>query len=221
MAIAHVTTGALLEESGTTHELAAPASIVDGNLLLMIAAIHVDELLTNDEGDWTKDTEFQTITSEDRTIAVWWKIASGETGTYTVSHTTSTFFKGAILQYSGVDATTPIDATVTSADAENSSTHTPASITIATDQSWVVSAITKTGGSVNATEPSGTTNRVESPGTGRYFGVADVGPESTGPFQLNNWTGMDSVADHMSITIPLRPASGAAKTIEVPTGPWR
>jgi len=208
MAIAHSTNGTLLEETAATHEIATTGN--SGEFMLMVAGTANDELLTNSETGWTKIIETQGISGGDRSLAAWWKIHTGaEPGTYTVSHPTSLLTKGAIVTYTGVDATTPMDAAATAGpDQLDSDTHTPASITTVTDQAFCFTSVWKDGGATApGDEPTGSTARVENSGTNKYFGIADQGPLSIGAFQFNDWSGMGANADSISITIALRPAT--------------
>ena len=220
MAIAHVSTGTpIIRETGSTHEIATIGS--SGNILLMTAACKNDELLTNAESGWTKIIQAETADSTDRAVAAWWKLHTGsEAATYTVSHPTSIQFWGAIVAYSGVDATTPMDVAATKVDSVvNSASHTPASINIVTLNAWVVTAISKMGGSANGTEPSDTTLRAEEDSTSQYWAMADTNAGvSTGAYQLADWTALGNVADHTSITIALRPAVAAGANPKGPLG---
>lgn len=211
----------MLEESAATHECPPPASVADGDFMLLIAGTYgiVPETLTNDEAGWTKVNQWSTTTQQDRITGVWWKFASSESGNYTISHSTSGTFKCTTISYTGVDGTTPLDGvTPTTNDAADSATHTPSAITPATTDAWPLTIINKSGGANNATAPTDSTLRDSSPGTGEYLGVADAGPEAASSYQFNDWTAMGTNADHLSVQLVLRPA---AATLEFSAGPTR
>jgi len=211
MAIAHVANGNALFESGAnTHEVETTASPTEGNFLFMAAYINNDELLTNAETGWTKITEVQSDLAGDTTIACWWKEAtSSEPSTYTVSHPTNTVFRGIVIEYSGVDTTTPMDATATEVqDNNDSDTLDPADITTVTDQAWVIVFLGGVQFTGTPSTPTGYTAREVTSSGGNRFGVWDEGPLSIATESPGQISGMGSGTDSGCITVALRPAGG-------------
>jgi hypothetical protein len=206
---------AMANDNGNTHEVTPPANVDDGRILLLIAALeNQNETLTLDESGWTQVDQVGTAGGSDRVLAVWRKVASSETGNYTVTHTTVVDFWGVMLSYPGVDNTTPEDVAATNNTVNDSNTHTPASISPITDQNWPISVIWKGGGaSTAATIPTDSTQRVNQ-NTGTWvMAIVDQGPQGTGAFQFNDWSGFGASGDSLSITIALKPADEAANVI--------
>lgn len=213
MAIAHVEDGTALFETGaTTHEVATTSSPTEGNILRMYAYINNDETLTNSETGWNKIAEVQSDLAGDNTIATWWKRATAsEPATYTVSHSVAATFRGIVIEYSGVDETTPMDTTSTTVqDNNDSDTLDPADITTATDQAWVdvfMGGVQLTG---TPSTPSGYTAREVTSSGGNRFGIWDIGPLSIGTESPGQISGMGSGADVSCITSAMRPAGASS-----------
>lgn len=209
MAIAHVADGTPLFETAASHEVATTASPTEGNLLFMAAYINDDQLLTNSETGWTKITEVQSDLAGDNTVACWWKEATAsEPGTYTVTHPISTVFRGIVIEYSGVDTTTPMDATATEVqDNNNSDTIDPADITTVTADAWVIVLLGGVAFTGTPSTPTGYTAREVTSSGGNRFGIWDEGPLSIGAESPGQISGMGSGADTSCITVALRPAS--------------
>ncbi len=204
--------GTVLEETAATHELSAPGGLSDGQLMVAIGATigATVTALSMDESGWTLLDSFEVTTGTDQGLGVWGKFASSESGTYTVSHTNSLQFKGAILTYDNVDSAI-LDATATSNEGvENNSSHTPASITVANAGALNISIIVKGGGTAGGTDPTGYTERVNTGSGGPFLGVSDNAGLSTGSHQPGNWTDLGSAGDHSSSNILLKPSAGGA-----------
>lgn len=205
-------------------ELNAPSSIVDGDLLVAVGMAADNVAIEIDEVGFAEQANVINSTAADSSIVAAVKIASSESGTYTlnVEGVSSESMQGWILQYRGVDQSTPIDAVATTvANTTNSTTHNPAAITTVTDGAWVISICAGVQCDVSATEPTGYTLREEkgeTTGFDRYLGTADKAVVSAGVEDPGNWTDLPSTADTGSITIAIRPAAGASANPKGPLG---
>jgi hypothetical protein len=214
MAITAPSVGTVLkDDTNTTHSIAAPADVSDGRILLKIACLeNVAESLTDADGDWTQIVNFnETVLGSNRSIAVWWKLASSESGSYSFSHSTSAQGWGVVLSYPGVNTSTPMDATAQTAEYENDDTPLGPAITTVTDNAWVLTILWKGGGtSVAVVDPSGFTERVND-FTGTWaLGVSDIDAGVAASETVGDWSSVGSGGDSSLVTIALRPASDSA-----------
>jgi hypothetical protein len=89
------------------------------------------------------------------------KVASGESGNYTWTHSTASS-QGWIGVFRGVDTTTPQDATATANTAFDTTTTTATGLTTATDGAWLIFiGHDWAGNSNNLSPPSGMTERLD------------------------------------------------------------
>ena len=216
MAITFIAVGADSRTAGTTLELAAPAGIQDGDLLVAIGMAADDVAIEIDEVGFNEELNITNVTASDSALVVATKIASSESGTYTlkVEGATSETLMGFVLLYRGVDQTTPQDQTPTSViDATNSDTHDPAAITTQTDGAVVISIAVATQNSIGeggSTPPSGYVLRGEdarTTGFQEWIGAADKTVATAGSENPGTWSGLSSTADSGSITTAIRPAA--------------
>jgi len=116
MAIEAPSVGTMLQDdTGTTHTLSATGvTVTDGRILLKCGALeNLAEALTDDDGDWNELSNINTTVGSDRSVAVWWKLASSESGDYSFGHATSAQGWGIVWSYPNVDQATPEDTTTT------------------------------------------------------------------------------------------------------------
>ena len=203
----------LVDENGSSHELNRHSNTQDDDLMLLLSVTFDNVSQTLDESGWTAITPIEVIdaTGTDKTLNIWGKYASSESGTYTVSHSAAEDFLGGIITLRDIDLATQFDVShINRTGIENSETHTPQPITPLNDQALVFSFIGKTGGSNNGTPPSNMTGLIESLGTGQYMGVAYEEVDPATLFTPDDWTDLGTGGDSASITFAVRPSSGGA-----------
>lgn len=145
-------------------------------------------------------------------ITLMW-LAAPNTGTVSVALTASTSNRlvWAAASYTGVDQTTPMDATPVQGNSDTSATSRTETITTATLDAWLVAAFgTHTG---NPLAGTGTTSR----GAGTQFLLADSGA-AVGAAGSHSLQATFSSARWADILFALRPASGTAYTLTVDAG---
>lgn len=220
-AITFRTAGTEATAFAQTIEVSLPAGQQDDDLLVLVVLVGDDVAVTINEAGWTKDTEVQDVAGGDKTIVFGYKVASSESGTYTVDIAggSSKEIRAMMFAYDGVDTSTPINAvTTTNSGTTNSTTHNPAAITTATDGAWVLSILgVVQNANADGTEPSGYTLRGEggsASGVQPYWGMGDKTVAAAGPEDPGNWTALGAGTDSASITAAIRPAGGAAPTFD-------
>ncbi len=215
MGIALRSVGTIQALSGTSDSTPAPSGLSDDDLMLWWATVNTGVNISNDEGGWTEQSHIKDQAGgDDRTLMTTIKVADSESGGYDWSHDygSSKRMLSNMAAFTGVDPSTPIDATATTSESDGDS-HTAAAITTNTDGAMVVIilyALDTTGSTVPSTIPSGYTLLVEDDdGVGAGFMaacykiVASAGTETPGA-----WTSLDAGSGHCSTTIALKPAQG-------------
>lgn len=201
-------TGAADETIAQTIECQAPATIVDGDLLRLKAACVNDINISVNEAGWDQVAHIKSTVGLDNAMAVFEKIASSESGNYTVD------IDGGINRqifvqctaFSGVDETTPMDAAATTTiDIQSANLDGPAIVTV-TDKAWVESFVfARAGGLGVPTVPTGYTFNGTFSATNAWFGsatkadISPAGSEDPGAFVFG------ASVDGGAITIALRP----------------
>jgi hypothetical protein len=204
--------GADASTNGQSIECAAPSTITDDDQLVLWAYSAGDITFTVDETGWTERVEQSSNAAGDNSHLVATKVASSESGNYTVniSGGVDRTIHCAVAAITGVDTTTSMDATPTfTTEINNDTSPTAPSITTVTDGAWVITscgAFTTTAGT--KTIPVGYTTVVVVPATNHHLGaaykeIASAGLESPGP-----WDAYGTNADSTCATIALRPAGG-------------
>jgi hypothetical protein len=94
---------------GTSLVISAPASITNGDLLLLNLVTRGDSTITPPSG-WTHLVSRYIANAEQPDSHVYYKIASSESGSYTWGISPSLRTTGAITVWSGIDGTTPIES---------------------------------------------------------------------------------------------------------------
>ncbi len=217
MPVAFRSIGPVEQVFGTTMEVTAPAGIVDGDLLIMHSTVSANTTtVTVDEPGWTKLIDANSSLGGSNTVSVHYKIANNESGTYTVGGLgASQSFRSVCAAYSGVDQTTPFDATtVETINVVDSDTHDANPITTVTNDGFVLNLLGLVQGATPGTQPAGYNKRAEN-GTSNYLGYADIAKAVAGVENPGPWSGLGSDADSTSVTIALRAAAAAGKTATV------
>jgi hypothetical protein len=214
----------------------APASIQDNDLL--VAFYHYEEItdsaLSVSLSGFTPIDETYNTNGFDMSTAIWYKVASSESGDYTFTGSAAggTGKSGAhIIVLRGVDTGDPLDVTfVNGSHFKKEQDHgatgpTAQQITTESDGAWVVlfyatggNAITNFVMPPNYDERSVIENVAEVSGAVCTRKITSFGLETPG---IMGTTGAGAGADSQMYTIAIKAASGTATTIEVPTGPWR
>ena len=214
MAISLIGVGAnKLGEAVTSIEVAKHASTADDDLMVLVGVCSDNVSLDVNEAGWTEQEEALWSVASDGALVVATKIASSESGDYTlrVTGATSETLRAFILTYRGVDTGTPMDATATKlVDMTNSDIHDPPAIITVTANAFVLTVVGATQSDGAAIKPTGYTLRREygtGSGLGEYVGVADIDAGAAGSEDPGTWSGLSATADSGSITIALRPAA--------------
>ena len=201
-----------------TAEVSPPGTIVDGDILIMQVYVSDDVAISTPESGWTKIDEIQSNVGGDSALAIFRKIASGESGDYTVN-IAGGFDKTILHQcsaYSGVNNSNIDDVLATkNGDLVNDDTPLAVPITTFTDNAMVITfigafAITGSGQAV----PSGYTNGGFEHTTNHelrsaYKTITPADTENPG-----DWTGFGAGADSGVITIALRPDVGGTTALQ-------
>ena len=219
MAIAPVSVGASDETSAQTIEIAKPASLSNDNYMILLAstvAAGTPLDITVDEASqpWTLIKQEQMSIALDGTIAMFYrKITGTEAATITVniSGGVNRSIQGVIAQYSGVDLTTPLDATATSTTDQETLTYDPPAITTVTANAFVITAYYgRAAGIGTPAPPSGYTIYGAEKAGNAYLGMAYIDAGATGPEDPPVWGTSTISADCMGITMALRPAAASS-----------
>ena len=93
----------------TTHSVTAPAGLADGHLVILVicnnGSINPNAMTFDSGSGFTLEKEFTAIGNPK--WGLWWKIASGEPATYTLSGFSVANSSLCVVAFSGVDTTTP------------------------------------------------------------------------------------------------------------------
>ena len=220
MAIAFVDSTTATANSTDDVTVSVP-SISDDNVMLMVYQHADNDSMPWDtdpaNNGWTLIDELEEATGSDQTWGLWYRVASSEPANYTIagSDTTAVNCSAAIVGYSGVDTSNPIDTAYVRAThyvrASNTTTPDPAAVTTTTDGAFVVVfVLTQQNGVTAYTPSSGYTERVDLVGgSGQGISIADdeittAGAENPGTVAV---TGGAATAQPAVITVALRPAA--------------
>ena len=195
-----------------------PAGITPGDLLLAMVGIRNTNMQVNlTAPGWIP---LLAQTAGDPVMAIYYKVATATDATaanfnFTRTPASNHPMAGAILHYTGVDTTNPIDVFGTN----NRGHGTPTAPEVVTqhDDTSVVSLYAQSNNHVtDITQPPGTTERVEhhsNPGgAGISIGVADRPQPVAGTTGHGHFTGGTS-APWMAVTLVLRPQSPTVAVI--------
>jgi len=166
---------------------------------------------------WTEDADAgMSSTFDNGTMYCCSKVSDGTETSITFSHQFSVNYICAVVEYSGVDTTTPRDTTpITKASSSSTATHTSNSITPVTDGCMIVHAFVPDGGTGNPTfgwsTSSGTTgswtSQVDISDSGFYqLGFGDA-PQTTAGAVVGQVTTTGYNSGTLSCIYALRPGS--------------
>jgi hypothetical protein len=183
MAVAYVNKGTNTASTTSPASFALPASIVQGNVLVMIVGVRSNASVTT-PGGWTLLTSGKTIandTSGSR-LYIFYKVAGASESAPSVSATFAPIC-GAILQFSGADGGT-VAASAVATDEATTATKSTGTVSVNNGGMLIGAAVSNPNGTVNMTSgPSGFTN-LGSLGsqTGDNVGAGYAGVSSTSSF---------------------------------------
>jgi hypothetical protein len=232
-----------LSSSGTSISLSVSTitGLADDDFLVAVVLKDDDAACVwgNAQG-WTKQTNLNLgdIGGRDKTVGVFTKVASGETGswTFTDDQASPPTDNMAIVvnAFTGVDTGTPVDVSPTTshrAAFQDSDTPDPTSITESTTNgAWVMEFcgfVGNTEVSPTFTQSTGYTTRGTNPDPFAQdnhqqivTATKSIGTTGDDPDSMT-LTGGAATADGVAGLIALRPAGGSNQTVVVPTGPVR
>ena len=129
--------------SSTTPTLTKPSGVADGDLLLAVFAVKAGVTVDAVPTGWTAFIPGGTVQNPavNYTLAAYYKVASSEgAGPYTWTVSSSAAWRGAIMRYSGVDTSTPVDVTANEYSGASASAHTVPQLTGTTAGCMLVAA---------------------------------------------------------------------------------
>lgn len=207
---------------GATVSVGAPASLADDDLMIAWCMGDLPSSGWSAPAGWTEIVNVTSpATGRDRGVALFYKVASSESGGYSFTYDTGQERAVGILVFRNVDTSTPFDVAYSPAhlsESENDESPMSPPIETVTDGAMVVALSAMTDDDVSTSAPPvGYTMGAEKFGAGfnhRQFGMAyrlvpTAGIESPGAWpHVGNGTGK---ADSTQVTVALRPAtSGSA-----------
>jgi hypothetical protein len=186
-------TTSVQNSSGSTITMTVPSGISNGNLLVMYVA------MASNARTWTTPAGWTVGTAQDTSRAVYWRVASSEPASYTVTHSGTETSSGVIIAYANAAWDTSGLAAQTAA-----SPVTPVAITVGTTNSAIVYVASQISSSLTFTTPTGYTARAsDSDATGPSMAVFDITGIASG-----SYTGPSTT-----------PSSGTAKAFTIALSP--
>lgn len=196
--------------SGTSVIIPYPAGVAAGELLLACVTDSASTATNSPPSGWTTALAQNGPTTAPSTV-VYYRVADGtETGSATFPTSgTAGRITGTMQRWSGVDTTTPLDATPVGNNSAIATTFTMPSITTVTDNALLVHTISlNASSSSDIVTLSGTTKVTGSTGTGRRQGVFSEPTTTAGATGTKTWAETSTTALQWSgITVALRPGA--------------
>jgi hypothetical protein len=201
------TSGNALSPNGVNFAITKPAGTLNTDLLVVVLS-HGGNTMTTPTG-WTAIA--LNIGSTSRKQSAFW--APGSVTNLTMSGTSGGYNTGWVCDgYTGVDATTPIDATGTTSTSTGAATLTANAVTIVTAQAWHAIG-SKAWNAGTLTAPNFTTQdnggASASQATYQLYNTTGKATGSTGTVTLTA-SGATSGQDLSAIPFALRPAAAVA-----------
>lgn len=198
---------------GNRVDVTVPATVQSGDVLLLMAYVNVDCVITGPSG-WTVVSAQEQAEEGGITAAVYRRVAQAGDASSTVSIANdgaAGVKAGAVLAaYSGADTVDPVHAVNSRLDTGGTNTIPTPQVTTTADGCWIVEMCTTK--SSNTTEfsgfPAGSTSRVTLIGTGGGHpdgAVADRGPVSPGTYGGGNFVQDANQSSAITYTIALQP----------------
>lgn len=211
MAVAFRSTTEGSSSSATSVAPAKPAGLADGDIIIAVFNHDGDGTMSAPDGTWTAaHAEIGTV----QTVRSWYKVitdAAGEPATYTFSTTITTTMRCVLCAYSGVDTTTPMDATATTSNNASSTVVKAVSITTVTNNAVVVWAGCIDSGTFTCTKPTAVTNRYQA--TTLYRMTLGDFVQATAGATGDQDGSIGTARVNIGVHIALRPAGAAATSM--------
>ena len=149
--------------AATTQVINVPAGVVaDDLLLLFIGTADGDTGSVSPSGTWqgpiVNNLNTGGAAPSPPGMSVYWRIAASEPASYTITDTESSGIAGQMLAFSGVDTTTPIDVTTTTAQGDSTNADPPSIDYLDAGAAIVVAAFWDSAGGDYTAVPSGYTS---------------------------------------------------------------
>lgn len=201
--------------SGTTATLTMPVAAVIGDVAIVVLVINANKSASLVSTSTAFVNLGNIAADSNATYSAWRRvIQSGDAGSdFTWTWTTSDGWGLANALYSGVDNTTPEDATTPNFTMESSTAPTSTTVTTVTDNAWAI-AVVGIDGANSITAPTGYESRVEREAIGgghKSVAIADKIITPAGATGAVDWAINGSNTPNGATHIVLRPAAGATQ----------
>ena len=212
MAITFVNSSIANAAGGAALSIAAPASILQDDVLYAFVTKQATGAWTITSSGWTQLVD-QDSTGGGFSVnhEVWRKVMGASPDTSIDFSNTAAAKSGLLIALRGVDTTTPEDATSTIAFSFSSNPDSP-SITTVTNGAWVLSGAGNGQNDASITSPTGYSNQVASPRNNSTTVVATKEVTTAGAEDPSAWTTWTNTGAWVAVSIAVRPAGTAATT---------
>lgn len=219
--------GAVAGTTGVTCDPTTITGLADNDLMIMFLGVDDNVGSADTITGWTTVSECDQNEAPgvDRSIHIWYRVAASESGgtTFTTTNSAADDYKGFIVAYSGVDTSTPLDATSTYDGVENDATPDHPDITTATNNAMVVLFQYLIQGTISTPGAPSTYNLQaqnqsgdDPPGAGIVGDIyhADDLIATAGAQAIGVWThDDDATSDTSMCTMALKPSSGSNNSL--------
>lgn len=210
MAIAFVAAGTVTEATAATITLARPTGVAVGDLMVACWNMDTNPTVTTPPTGWTLAAgPTNTAGATGNTGATYWKVANSAdttTANWAWVMSASNPHSGFILDFSGVDNATPMDATATTLANASSTNITATGLTTVTANAWLIWCGFENSGTFAITPPGGYTSRA----SGTTYRINAATAIQATPTALGNQVGTIGTArESVGQLLALRPAGAA------------
>lgn len=221
-AYAAVGTETQTNPNSTSSTANIPASTANGDLLIMVVGTYNATTVTTPSG-WTRIVNHVAWGSP-RQVCVYWRIASSEPSSYSLSASASCYWQVHVIRITGAHATSPIDQVATNLTAGSTTSFDCPSVTT-TGADRLICNLTFQPTSLVVTPPGGVSQRYDHnfAFTQMRQSFGDKTQAAAGASGTFTWTS-GGAANQLGITIAVAPPGGAAPVADFSgtplTGTW-
>ena len=152
------------DASATTWTVHVPSNVRSGDGLVLVGTVNSGTVGFSGPTGLTGWSALQTLSTASSTTTVWQLVAPTGAAGQAVTVTTPSTMKGnvALLAYRGTNATSPVSVFAGTKETTSRTTHTTPTVTVPSDDSWVLSLWTdKSSATTVLTPPGDQTQRTE------------------------------------------------------------